>query len=87
MIIYAEGWDADTKGYKMPYYPIAINTKDILYARGHNSKGDRTAVYLRHNMTKENDGGTYTASAWVVLNMPMEEFCRKWKEAEEKCHE
>lgn len=82
MIIYAEGWDEDTKGYSTPLYPIVINTKDVLYARGRNSKGTLTVICLRHNVTKETNEGTFTYPAWVVLNMPIKEFYKKWKESE-----
>lgn len=79
MIIYANGWDRDTSGITM----LAINTKDILYARGCNGKGTSTLVYLRHNVTKETDDGTCSNPIWVVIDMPTNEFYEKWKEAEE----
>ena len=84
MIIYTEGWDNKTKGGNIAFYPMAINTKDILYARGRDSKGTSTVVYLRHNVIKETDDGTRSDPFWVVVYMPTKEFYEKWKEAEEK---
>lgn len=84
MIIYANGWDADTRTTSIPFYPMIINTKDILYAMGCEGKGNSTFVYLRHNVTKETDDGTRSNPIWVRLNMPTKEFYEKWKEAEER---
>lgn len=80
MIIYADGWDDKTAGYST----MVINTKDILYARGRDSRGNTTIVYLRHNVTKGTDNETRANPIWVVLNMPIKDFYEKWKEAEEK---
>lgn len=80
MIIYANGWDADTRGYS----PMIINTEDVLYARGYDNKGSSTVVYLRHNVTKETDNETRSKPAWAVLNMSTKEFYEKWKEAEDR---
>lgn len=84
MIIYANGWDADTRGSSIPSYPMVINTKDVLYARGHDAKGTSIVVYLRHNVTKETDDGTCSNPIWVVIDMPTKEFYEKMKEAEDR---
>lgn len=81
MIIYADGWDADTRTRGL-LYPIIINTKDVLYARGRDSEGDSTIVYLRHNVIKATNNGTHSDPFWVVLDMPTKEFYEKWKESE-----
>lgn len=83
MIIYTEGYDADTRGLRLPLYPIIINTKHVLYARGRDNEGKSTIVYLRHNVTKE-DNGTRGDPIWLVIDMPTKEFYEKWKEAEDR---
>lgn len=82
MIIYTDGWDDKTRGGNTPFYPMVINTKDVLYARGRDGKGTSTIVYLRHNVTKATNNGTRSDPFWVVLDMPTKEFYEKWKESE-----
>ena len=80
MIIYAKGWDEDTK--RAPYYhPFIIDTRDVLYVRGCDKDGNRCIVYLKHNVTEVLENSEVTYPLWIGLNMTVKEMMEKLKES------
>lgn len=81
MIIYATGWDRNTRRTS-GYNPFIFDTRDVLYVRGYDSDGDRCIVYLRHNITEGSEGSELTYPLWIGLNMSVKEFIEKWNNEE-----
>lgn len=78
MIIYATGWDRDTR--RTPgYHPFIFDTRDVLYVRGYDKDGDLCIVYLRHNITEASDESETTYPLWIGINMSVKEMREKMK--------
>ena len=78
MIIYAKGWDKDTRRAS-GYHPFIFDTRDVLYVRGYDTDGDRCIVYLRHNITEASDESETTYPLWIGINMSVKEMREKMK--------
>lgn len=78
MIIYATGWDRNTRTVS-GYHPFIFDTRDILYVRGYDRDGDRCIVYLRHNITEGSEGSEVAYPIWIGLNMSVKEIMEKLK--------
>lgn len=78
MIIYAKGWDRDTR-IGPSYYPFIFDTRDVLYVRGCDKDGNRCIVYLRHNVTEALKDAEVTYPLWIGLNMSVKEMMEKLK--------
>lgn len=86
MIIYAKGYDRET-ARASEYYPFIIDIKDVLYVRGRDGSGRQCVVYLRHDITENRNEEKYISATtypiWITLDMSVEEFYKKLKEAKE----
>lgn len=78
MIIYAKGWDKDTRRAS-GYHPFIFDTRDVLYVRGYDNDGNRCIVYLRHNGTEALDNCEIAYPIWIGLNMTVKEMMEKLK--------